>query len=90
MSLILRGGRASNAKQMDTHGQRIEYKPQNLYNKQTFNEENGLGGYDWLNKFLEYHPDLSVRKSKGVSLASCQGMNRIEVMSYLGFTGKKQ
>lgn len=50
--------------------------------KHKFNNEKGKAGYDWLQLFLSRHPDLSVRKSEGVSLARVQGMNRDEVKEY--------
>lgn len=50
--------------------------------KHKFNSEEEVAGYDWLNMFLKRHPDLSVRKSEGVSLARSQGMNKKEVASY--------
>lgn len=50
--------------------------------KHTFNKATCVAGYDWLQNFLRRHPDLSVRKSEGVSLARSQGMNRKDVNEY--------
>lgn len=50
--------------------------------KHKFNDEKRKAGYDWLQLFLSRHPDLSVRKSEGVSLARVHGMNRAEVQQY--------
>lgn len=47
-----------------------------------FNHESKMAGYDWLSRFLTKHPELSVRKAEGVSLARSQGMNKEEVDSY--------
>lgn len=50
--------------------------------KHKFNKQKEMAGEDWLILFLRRHPDLSVRKAEGVSLARCQGMSRTEVSSY--------
>ena len=50
--------------------------------KHKFNSEKEKAGYDWLFLFLSRHPDLSVRKSEGISLARVQGMSRDEVNDY--------
>ncbi|KAJ8892164.1 hypothetical protein PR048_004744 [Dryococelus australis] len=47
-----------------------------------FNNEKEKAGYDWLLPFLSRHPDISVRKSEGVSLERVQGMDRNEVGRY--------
>lgn len=47
-----------------------------------FSKETQKAGYDWLHLFLTRHPDLSIRKSEGVSLARAQEMNRSEVNDY--------
>lgn len=44
-----------------------------------FNKEKERAGYDWFNSFLRRHPDLSLRKTEGVSIARGQGMNREDV-----------
>lgn len=38
--------------------------------------------YDRVQLFLKRHPDISLRKSKGVSYARNQGMNKEEVNTY--------
>ncbi|XP_057660723.1 uncharacterized protein LOC130896560 [Diorhabda carinulata] len=50
--------------------------------KHPFNRDSKLAGYDWLHMFLQRHPDLSVRKAEGVSLARCNGMNKEKVSAY--------
>ncbi|KAB0804493.1 hypothetical protein PPYR_01463 [Photinus pyralis] len=50
--------------------------------KHRFNNETKKAGYDWLNAFLRRNPDISVRKSEGVSIARSQAMNRQEVEAY--------
>ncbi|XP_057653938.1 uncharacterized protein LOC130892510 [Diorhabda carinulata] len=50
--------------------------------KRPFNRDSKLAGYDWLHMFLQRHPDLSVRKAEGVSLARCNGMNKEKVSAY--------
>ncbi|KAJ8881381.1 hypothetical protein PR048_017862 [Dryococelus australis] len=47
-----------------------------------FNNDNEKAVYDWLQLFLSRNPDISVRKSEGVSLAIVQGMDRNEVGEY--------
>lgn len=47
-----------------------------------FNHEKEKAGYDWLNLFLLRHPDLSVRKAEGVSVARAEGMSRKKVLAY--------
>lgn len=78
-------------KEMQTHGfpltrdcvRRLAYDfAMQLGLKHKFNNEKGKAGYDWLQLFLSRHPDLSVRKSEGVSLARIQGMNRDEIKEY--------
>jgi hypothetical protein len=56
--------------------------------KNSFNKVKRLVGYDRLKMFLKRHPDLSVRKSEGVSLARCQGMSRAKVGSYFDLLEK--
>lgn len=48
----------------------------------TFNKETKRAGYDWLQSFLTRNPNLSVRKSEGVSVARARGMNRKCVDEY--------
>ncbi|KAB0790336.1 hypothetical protein PPYR_15330 [Photinus pyralis] len=52
--------------------------------KHRFNKEVGKAGYDWLCLFLSRNPQISVRKSEGVSLARTTAMNRKEVDEYFG------
>lgn len=47
-----------------------------------FNEKLKKVGYDWLLLFLKRHPELSIRKSEGVSINGIQGMHRSAVMQY--------
>ena len=55
---------------------------------QKFNSEEEKAGYGWLQLFLSRHPDLSVRKSEGVSLARSEGMNKLEVSNYFDLLEK--
>lgn len=50
--------------------------------KHKFNRATGKAGFVWLQLFLRRHPDLSVRKSEGVSLLRSQGMSRKAVSDY--------
>lgn len=50
--------------------------------KHKFNTNTGKAGYVWLTKFLRRHPELSIRKSEGVSLARSRGMSTEIVKSY--------
>ncbi|XP_045773169.1 MFS-type transporter clz9-like [Maniola jurtina] len=50
--------------------------------KHRFNESNEKAGYDWLQLFLKRNPDISLRKSEGVSYARGRGMNKDEVSAY--------
>lgn len=47
-----------------------------------FNKENKKAGYDWLQSFLRRHPDISVRKGEGVSVARAQGLSKEVVKQY--------
>lgn len=47
-----------------------------------FNVQTGKAGLDWLHLFLSRHPELSIRKSEGVSQARVLNMNRQAVKSY--------
>lgn len=55
---------------------------QQLQIKHKFNNETEKAGYDWLSLFLSRHPEISVRKSEGVSIARATAMNRNEVGDY--------
>ena len=50
--------------------------------KHTFCVESKKAGYDWLTSFLARNPDLSVRKSEGISVNRALGMNRKVVAQY--------
>lgn len=50
--------------------------------KHRFNREKEKAGYDWLTLFMSRHPEISVRKSEGVSLARTNAMNRNEIDQY--------
>lgn len=56
--------------------------------KHRFNMESEKAGYDWLQLFLKRHPDISVRKSEGVSIARSEAMNRTEVNDYFNMLEK--
>ncbi|XP_035432885.2 uncharacterized protein LOC118264478 [Spodoptera frugiperda] len=56
--------------------------------KHKFNKSEEKAGYDWLQMFLRRHPDIVLRKSEGVSIARCQGMNRNEVSAYFDLLEK--
>ena len=50
--------------------------------KHPFNVEKREAGYDWMMSFLERNPDLSLRQSKGLSVARGQGLSREEVQGF--------
>lgn len=41
-----------------------------------FNNEKKIAGYDWLWSFLRRHPELSIRKAEGLSMARGRGLTR--------------
>lgn len=47
-----------------------------------FNQDSEKAGLDWFHLFLSRHPELSIRKSEGVSLARTQNMNQETVKKY--------
>lgn len=47
-----------------------------------FNKTTEKAGYDWMQMFLKRNPDITLRKSEGVSLARSQALNRVEVDAY--------
>ena len=47
-----------------------------------FNKEYKLAWHDWLDLFLKRHPEVSLRKAQGISVARGIGMNRAEVEKY--------
>lgn len=53
-----------------------------LHLKHRFNKETEKAGYDFVKLFLGRHPDITIRKSEGVSLARSNAMNRREVDAY--------
>lgn len=50
--------------------------------KHKFNTEKEMAGYDWFYKFLKRNPDISVRKSEGLSLSRAQGLTREDADAY--------
>lgn len=50
--------------------------------KHKFNHEQMRAGNGWLFLFMKRHPELSVRKSEGVSQARAEGMDREKVSTY--------
>lgn len=50
--------------------------------KHSFNDDEQKAGYDWLQLFLSRHPDLSIRKAEGLSMARSLALNKEEVFSY--------
>jgi len=47
-----------------------------------FNKERRLSGKDWLQGFLQRHPDLSLRKPQATNLARVIGFNRSQVQHF--------
>ncbi|KAI4460733.1 helix-turn-helix psq domain [Holotrichia oblita] len=45
--------------------------------KHRFNGTDEKAGYDWVQLFLKRDPDISLRKSKGVSYARSEDMNKV-------------
>lgn len=56
--------------------------------KHNFDREREKAGYDWLQSFLSRNPDLSVRKSEGVSVNRALGMNKKVVGNYFDLLEK--
>lgn len=50
--------------------------------KHRFNKEKEKAGYGFIRLFLSRHPEISIRKSEGVSLARLTAMNKPEVDAY--------
>ncbi|XP_031342963.1 tigger transposable element-derived protein 1-like [Photinus pyralis] len=50
--------------------------------RHTFNKENEMAGLDWLHLFMSRNPELSIRKSEGISLARSRNMNKTNVLKY--------
>lgn len=53
-----------------------------LHLKHRFYKKTEKAGYDFVKLFLRRHPDITIRKSEGVSLARSNAMNRREVDAY--------
>ncbi|XP_044764486.1 MFS-type transporter clz9-like [Coccinella septempunctata] len=47
-----------------------------------YNREKQIAGMDWLQLFLKRNPELSIRKSEGVSQARSMGLNKKNVSDY--------
>lgn len=47
-----------------------------------FNKETKLAGTDWLNGFLQRHPNISFRKLEATSAARAMGFNKVSVEKY--------
>ncbi|KAI5635189.1 DDE superfamily endonuclease domain-containing protein [Phthorimaea operculella] len=58
------------------------YFAEQLKLNHSFNKEKEEAGYVWLQSFLKRNPEISIRKSEGVSLARCEALNREEVNAY--------
>ncbi|KAL0829682.1 hypothetical protein ABMA28_003187 [Loxostege sticticalis] len=58
------------------------YFAEQLGIKHSFNKDKEEAGYVWLKSFLKRNPEISTRKSEGVSLARCEALNRDEVNAY--------
>lgn len=54
----------------------------------TFNSENRMAGFDWLQSFLRRNPKLSIRKSEGISKNRALGMNKSVVKEYFDLLEK--
>lgn len=50
--------------------------------KHKFNCSTEMAGYDWFHSFLSRNPDITLRKSEGVSIATSAAMNKDEVHTY--------
>ena len=47
-----------------------------------FRHENKMAGKKWLRGFLARHPELSIRKPEGTSMARAVGFNRAQVTRF--------
>lgn len=54
----------------------------------TFNFDNDMAGYDWPHSFLRRNPQLSVRKSEGISKNRALGMTKAVVKEYFDLLEK--
>ena len=50
--------------------------------KHKFNCRTEKAGYDWFHSFLSRNPEITIRKSEGVSIARSAAMNKDEVHTY--------
>ncbi|KAJ8939885.1 hypothetical protein NQ318_023225 [Aromia moschata] len=62
---------------------------QQLGIKHKFNSEHEKAGYDWLTLFLSRHPEITIRKSEGVSIARTTAMNRKDIWMREHFIPRK-
>ncbi|KAB0790264.1 hypothetical protein PPYR_03907 [Photinus pyralis] len=53
-----------------------------------FNIDKKQAGHDWFVSFMQRHPELSIRKAQGMSIARAQGMNKDECGRYFDLLGK--
>ena len=61
----------------------MAYKLAEKCNQQhKFNRQKQMAGLDWLHLFLKRHPELSIRKSEGVSQSRSRALNRKNVANY--------
>lgn len=47
-----------------------------------FNQETRMAGYDWFTSFIRRNPDLSIRKSEGLSAVRAKGLSRKTVQAF--------
>ncbi|KAK9680340.1 CENP-B N-terminal DNA-binding domain [Popillia japonica] len=52
-----------------------------------FNHVKQHAGYDWIIGFLKRHPEITIRKAQGLSIARMKGMNKEEVDDYFDLLG---
>lgn len=54
-----------------------------------FNNDKTIAGYDWLWSFLRRHPNLSIRKSEGLSMARGMGLTREAAQTFYDLLEKE-